>query len=45
MKFIMYHYIKKNNQYSKNFKYLKLNNFIKQLNYFEKNMVFAITKK
>ena len=36
MKFIMYHYIKKNNQYSKNFKYLKLNNFIKQLNYFEK---------
>ena len=29
----------------KNFKYLKLNNFIKQLNYFEKNMVFAITKK
>ena len=36
MKFIMYHYIKNDEKYYKNFRYLRLKNFIKQLNYFEK---------
>ena len=36
MKFVMYHYIKNDEKYFKNFKYLNLKNFIKQINYFEK---------
>jgi peptidoglycan/xylan/chitin deacetylase (PgdA/CDA1 family) len=36
MKTIMYHYIKNDERYYKNFRYLNLKNFIKQLDYFEK---------